>query len=157
MSLPTSIVPSKDHDEALAALRATVTDDYGTVTPFPVPAFKIGSLDALVQQADDLAKLEASCEGIVSKVGDSLKTILEGDEGKVSQQKTVNDSTELSYISNCIGLCLPFSRTRGSVSSDVYVAESQVQGGQASCGDYRYATESAYCLMPPKQYAYPAY
>lgn len=96
VSLPTSIVPSKDHDEALAALRAAINDDYGTVTQFPVPAFKIGSLDALVQQADDLAKLEASCEGVVSKVGDSLKTILEGDEGKVSQQKTINDSMESS-------------------------------------------------------------
>ncbi|MCJ1251666.1 Vacuolar ATP synthase subunit C [Trapelia coarctata] len=98
VSLPTSIVPSKDHDEALAALRATVTDDYGTVTTFPVPAFKIGTLDALVQQADDLAKLEASCEGVVSKVGDSLKTILEGDEGKVSQQKTVNDKPADQYL-----------------------------------------------------------
>lgn len=106
VSLPTSIVPSKDHDEALAALRATVNDDYGTVTQFPIPGFKIGSLDALVQQADDLAKLEASCEGVVSKVGDSLKTILEGDEGKVSQQKTINDSMNcLSELSKCNGSC----------------------------------------------------
>jgi V-type H+-transporting ATPase subunit C len=92
VSLPTSISPSNDHEEALEALRATVGKDYGTITPFSIPTFKIGSLDALVQQADDLAKLEASCEGVVTKVGDSLKTILEGDENKVAQQKTVNDS-----------------------------------------------------------------
>ena len=92
VSLPTSISRTNDHDEALTALRSAVTTDYGTVFPFPIPEFKIGSLDALVQQADDLAKLEAGCEAVVGKVGDSLRTILEGDEEKVSQQKTVNDS-----------------------------------------------------------------
>ncbi|KAI4178661.1 MAG: hypothetical protein L6R41_008281, partial [Letrouitia leprolyta] len=91
VSLPTSISPTNDHDEALTALRSAVTTEYGTVFPFPIPEFKIGTLDALVQQADELAKLESACEGVVGKVGDSLKTILEGDEEKVSQSKTVND------------------------------------------------------------------
>ncbi|MCJ1479584.1 hypothetical protein MMC13_008270 [Lambiella insularis] len=98
VSLPTSISPSNDHDEALTALRSGVTTDLGTVTPFPIPEFKIGTLDALVQQADELAKLENSCEAVVAKVGDSLKTILEGDEAKVSQQKTVNDKPVDQYL-----------------------------------------------------------
>lgn len=95
LSLPTSISPSGDKDEALTALRSTVTTDCGTVFPFKIPDFKIGTLDALIQQSEDLAKLESSCEGVVTKVGDSLKTILEGDEDKVAQQKTVNDSEAL--------------------------------------------------------------
>lgn len=97
VSLPTSISPTNDHDEALTALRSAVTTEYGTVFPFPIPEFKIGTLDALVQQADELAKLESACEGVVGKVGDSLKTILEGDEEKVSQSKTVNDSQSRAY------------------------------------------------------------
>lgn len=92
VSLPTSISPSNDQEEALTALRSTVTTDNGTVLPFKIPDFKIGTLDALVQQADDLGKLEASCEAVVAKVGDSLRSLLEGDEGKIAQQKTVNDS-----------------------------------------------------------------
>jgi V-type H+-transporting ATPase subunit C len=92
VSLPTSICPSSDKDEALTALRATITSDNGPVAPFKIPEFKIGTLDALVQQADDLAKLEGACEGVVAKVGDSLRTLLEGDEAKIAQQKTVNDS-----------------------------------------------------------------
>lgn len=92
VSLPNSIAPSNSHDEALTALRSAVSTDYGTVFPFAIPEFKIGTLDALVQQADDLARLEGVCEGVVGKVGDSLRTILEGDEDKISQQKTVNDS-----------------------------------------------------------------
>lgn len=92
VSLPTSISPANDKDEALTALQSTVASDNVTVLPFKIPEFKIGTLDALVQQADDLAKLESSCEAVVAKVGDSLRSLLEGDEEKISQQKTVNDS-----------------------------------------------------------------
>lgn len=51
-----------------------------------------------MQQADELAKLEASCQGVVSKVGDALTNILEGDEEKIAQQKTVNDSTSAKLV-----------------------------------------------------------
>ena len=92
VSLPTSISPTNDHDEALTALRSSVNTGNGTVFPFEIPEFKIGTLDALVQQADELAKLELGCEAVVGKVGDSLRNILNGDEEKIAQQKTVNDS-----------------------------------------------------------------
>jgi V-type H+-transporting ATPase subunit C len=95
VSLPTSITPSTHKDEALQAIQSTVGNDGNTVE-FKVPAFKIGTLDALVQQADDLTKLSSGCEGVVAKVGDSLRSILEGDESKVADQKTINDS--MSYV-----------------------------------------------------------
>lgn len=96
VSLPTSISPANDHDEALTALRSAVSTDNGTVFPFEIPEFKIGTLDALVQQADELAKLDPGSETVVAKVGDSLKVILEGDEGKIAQQKNVNDSQSMT-------------------------------------------------------------
>jgi V-type H+-transporting ATPase subunit C len=92
VSLPTSITPSNHTEEALEALRSTVTSDGGTTSLFAIPQFKIGTLDALVQQADDLAKLHTACEGVVGKVGDSLRQIMDGDENKLQQQKTINDS-----------------------------------------------------------------
>ncbi|KAI9839910.1 MAG: hypothetical protein M1819_000102 [Sarea resinae] len=98
VSLPTSITPSNDHDEALTALRSAVSTDFGTVYPFSIPEFKIGTLDALVQQADELAKLDTACEGVVGKVGDSLQSILGGDEDKIAQQKTVNDKPVDQYL-----------------------------------------------------------
>ncbi|KAF2003211.1 ATPase, V1 complex, subunit C [Amniculicola lignicola CBS 123094] len=98
VSLPTSITPSSHPDEALTALRSTVTTNCGTTYPFAIPTFKIGTLDALVQQADDLAKLDAACDGVVGKVGDSLKAILDGDEDKVQQQKTINDKPVDQYL-----------------------------------------------------------
>jgi V-type H+-transporting ATPase subunit C len=79
-------------DDPLTALAATVGRDNGETLPFPIPSFKIGTLDALVQHADDLAKLNGACEAAVAKVADSLKGILDGDEDKAAQQKMVNDS-----------------------------------------------------------------
>lgn len=94
VSLPLRIF---DTEDALSSLSATVTPDNGTVLPFSIPSFKIGTLDALVQQADDLAKLDAACHGVVSKVADSLRAILDGDEKKIEDQKMVNDSEDTPW------------------------------------------------------------
>lgn len=96
LSLPTSIVPSHHRDDALDAVQATVGPDNGSVAAFPIPEFKIGTLDALVQQADELAKLEGQCQGVVAKVGDALRNILEGDEAQIERMKVVNDSMFLT-------------------------------------------------------------
>jgi V-type H+-transporting ATPase subunit C len=92
LSLPSSIVPSHHREDALEAVAATVSPDNGSVASFPIPEFKIGTLDALVQQADELAKLESQCQAVVGKVGDALKNILEGDEAQIERMKVVNDS-----------------------------------------------------------------
>jgi V-type H+-transporting ATPase subunit C len=92
VSLPVSIAPSGERDDAFAHLRATVPSSAGTLYAFPIPELKIGTLDALVRQADELAKLDSACAGVVGKIGDGLRTILEGDPVKMSQQKMVNES-----------------------------------------------------------------
>lgn len=131
VSLPNSISPSNDHDEALTALRSAVLTDYGTVYPFSIPEFKIGTLDALVQQADELAKLEGVCQGVVTKVGESLGTLLEGDEDKIVQQKTVNDSQSSLRYTVCSSANTLDCRTCGSVFANLYMEQSQVPCGQA--------------------------
>ncbi|KAL1955119.1 hypothetical protein VTO42DRAFT_8983 [Malbranchea cinnamomea] len=97
LSLPSSIVPSHHRDDALDTIRSTVADN-GTVTPFPIPEFKIGSLDMLVQQADELARVDSMCQGVVSKVGDALRTVLEGDEEQLARMKMVNDKPVDQYL-----------------------------------------------------------
>ncbi|KAM5356296.1 hypothetical protein ACJ41O_002942 [Fusarium nematophilum] len=99
LSLPLGVFDSNDRDDALASLRATISNDNGSVLPFSIPDFKIGTLDALVQQADDLAKLEASCQVVVAKVADSLKNVLDGDEDRIAQYKMVNDKPTDQYLS----------------------------------------------------------
>ncbi|OAX80388.1 hypothetical protein ACJ72_05278 [Emergomyces africanus] len=68
LSLPNSITPSHHRDDALEAIGKTISSDNGAVIPFSIPEFKIGTLDALVQQADELARLESLCQGVVGKV-----------------------------------------------------------------------------------------
>ncbi|KAK5652614.1 hypothetical protein OQA88_10375 [Cercophora sp. LCS_1] len=85
-------------DDPLSSLAATIGRDNGEALPFAIPSFKIGTLDALVQHADDLTKLNAGCEAVVFKVSDSLKAILDGDEEKAAQQKMVNDKPTDHYV-----------------------------------------------------------
>lgn len=92
ISLPQSAFDSGSRDEAISSLSATITADNGTVLPFSIPDFKIGTLDLLVQQADDLAKLDTACQSVVAKVADSLRTVLNNDEDRMASYKMVNDS-----------------------------------------------------------------
>lgn len=101
VSLPLGAFDS-DKDDAISALSATVSPDNGSVLPFNVPDFKIGTLDALVQQADDLAKLENTAEAVVAKVADSLRNILNGDEDRLASYKMVNDSQSDPGVPQCL-------------------------------------------------------
>jgi V-type H+-transporting ATPase subunit C len=92
VSLPLRLFDTGDKEEAISSLKAKISSENGTVWPFNVPDFKIGTLDTLVQQADELTKLSHTCEGVVAKIGDSLRSILDGDDDKLEQQKLVNDS-----------------------------------------------------------------
>lgn len=75
-----------------------MSPENGSAARFPIPEFKIGTLDALVQQADELAKLEAQCQGVVGKVADALRNILDGDEGQIERMMVVNDSMLLTRM-----------------------------------------------------------
>lgn len=98
ISLPTSITSSSNKNDALDAVSTIITTDNGTVSSFPIPEFKIGTLDALVQQADELAKLESSCQGVVAKISDALNSVLEGDKEQVEKMKNVNDKPVDQYL-----------------------------------------------------------
>jgi V-type H+-transporting ATPase subunit C len=99
LSLPTSVVPSHHADDALEAISTTVSAENGSAARFSIPEFKIGTLDALVQQADELAKLESQCQGVVAKVADALRNILDGDEAQIERMMVVNDSGLIPFLS----------------------------------------------------------
>lgn len=131
ISVPTSVTPSGHKDDALQALQKAASDS-ASVSPFPIPEFKIGTLDALIQQSDELSKLDGGCESVVGKVADSLRNILEGDEGKIAQQKTVNDS-RLPSRAGIVSLAeLCFYRAAGPLSAELSMEQSQVPSRQAS-------------------------
>lgn len=93
VALPSSITPSGHKDDAIGSIQRAAKSENGIVSPFNVPDFKVGTLDALIQQSEELGRLEGLCKGVVSKVGDTLSNILEGNEDQVVMHKNVNDST----------------------------------------------------------------
>lgn len=93
VALPSSVTPSGHKDDAIGAIQRAVKSENGLASQFSIPDFKVGTLDALIQQSDDLGRIEGICKGVVSKVGDTLKNVLEGDEEKIVMHKNVNDST----------------------------------------------------------------
>jgi V-type H+-transporting ATPase subunit C len=128
VSVPASITPSGHKDDAIQALQKAAGKDYATVSPFTIPEFKIGTLDALIQQSEELAKLSGMCESVVSKVGDSLRNILEGDEAKIAQQKTVNDSWfswDLARFNPMVSND-SIDRTSRAISTDILMEQSQI-------------------------------
>lgn len=109
VSLPSSIAPSHNSDDALSAISDLLLSELGAditatsfsrddqdaaapLIPFNIPTFKIGTLDALVQQAEELEKLNALCETVIGKVGDVLASILEGKDVDVDAMKLIDES-----------------------------------------------------------------
>ncbi|KAL7273867.1 Vacuolar ATP synthase subunit C [Rhizina undulata] len=99
VSLPTSITKPAEYETALRHLKSTVHVDNGSVYEFPIPPLKIGTLDALVLQADELAKIDTNIDAAVAKAADVLKSVL-GSEEQAERYKVVNDKPVDDYLKN---------------------------------------------------------
>lgn len=141
VSVPSSITPSGHKDDAFTSLQKAVNPTNGDVLAFNLPDFKVGTLDALLQQTEELAKLEGLCNAVVGKVGETLKNILDGDEEKMAQHKSVNDSTFLAGLKdhacshsplNVADTCTP-RRTSRPISQVLLMEQGQVSSRQAHC------------------------
>ncbi|KAK5937788.1 Vacuolar ATP synthase subunit C [Knufia obscura] len=98
VALPSSITPSGHKDDAIGAIQRAVKSENGLASQFNIPDFKVGTLDALIQQSEELGRIEGLCKGVVSKVGDTLKNVLDGDEAKIVMHKNVNDKPLEQYL-----------------------------------------------------------
>lgn len=92
VSVPSSVTPSGHKDDALGSIQKAVNPSNGDVQPISIPDLKVGTLEGCLSQSDELAKLENVCNGVVNKVADTLKNVLDGDEDKAASHKSVNDS-----------------------------------------------------------------
>ncbi|KAF3939501.1 hypothetical protein ABW19_dt0207304 [Dactylella cylindrospora] len=98
LSLPTSIVNSGHKDDAFDAIATHGSSSDTRLLPFNIPDFKIGTLDTLVLTADELAKLDAAAEAALTKANDVLKSIFDGNETRVAENKLVNDKPFINYL-----------------------------------------------------------
>lgn len=94
LSLPQSAAPSGGDpqtqlDKWIAEnLEIERIDD---IHQFNIPNFKIGTLDNLVQQSEELAKIDGQFQGIVSKASEILAAVFEGSEGQLAAAKQIDD------------------------------------------------------------------
>lgn len=97
VSLPASAAPSGGDPET--QLEKWYSENLNVspseVSQFAIPIFKIGTLDSLVQQSEELAKLDAQFHGVVSKLDDIISTIHDGNGAKVAAAKKVDGSEYL--------------------------------------------------------------
>ncbi|BFZ57607.1 Vacuolar ATP synthase subunit C [Savitreella phatthalungensis] len=111
MSLPVLIAvpPSSGEstgDRAYDSLRGLVSgtsggNGLGGATRFriPVDQLKVGTLDGLMQSAEELGKLDTQAEGWVYKISEVLKGVVQGDAGKLAEQQRIDGSkTPHTYI-----------------------------------------------------------
>lgn len=114
--------------ETLEDLCSTSSGQTAIVSDFAIPSFKIGNLDALINQGEALAKLDAQCTASTNKIADIVRTILMGDEARVEEQLMVNDS----MFKNVSKPRADRRRHTGSVSPNFPMEHEKVPCGQVS-------------------------
>ncbi|CAO3649301.1 unnamed protein product [Cunninghamella blakesleeana] len=72
--------------------------EYAETNAFPIPEFKIGTLDALVLLSDDLAKYDAVFEQAVNKIADIVRNFANSSQGNVEQLLVVNEKSIDQYV-----------------------------------------------------------
>ena len=87
LALPASGYGTDAVFDGLSSLLADVAE----TAQFPIPNFKIGTLDTLVILSEEMSKLDGQFEGVVLKTAETIRGLLEGDEIKTSQQLSVSD------------------------------------------------------------------
>ncbi|VVT46772.1 uncharacterized protein SAPINGB_P001379 [Magnusiomyces paraingens] len=101
VSVPASSAPSGGDPES--QLENWYSETLGLKTgsdinSFAIPSFKIGTLDSLVQQSEDLAKLDAQYQGVVSKIADIISTLYDGNPASIASAKKIKDQPPQDYV-----------------------------------------------------------
>lgn len=94
VSLPASAAPSGGDPET--QLEGWYAENLAiqptAITQFNIPVFKIGTLDSLVQQSEELTKLDGQFHAVISKLNEIIETIHDGNASHIQAAKKVNGS-----------------------------------------------------------------
>ncbi|KAI9304532.1 hypothetical protein BJ944DRAFT_202551 [Cunninghamella echinulata] len=72
--------------------------EYAETNAFPIPEFKIGTLDALVLLSDDLNKYDVVFEQSVNKIADIVRNFSSDSQGNLEQLLVVNEKSIDQYV-----------------------------------------------------------
>lgn len=93
LSLPES--SSFDSDSLKTNLQTTICPSTYKLT---LPEFKIGTLDSLVQQSEELGKLDSQITQSLGKVLDIMSQMFDQDQNKINKLKNINEQKVPDYV-----------------------------------------------------------
>lgn len=100
LSLPSNASPS-NYEDLPTYLEEHLVNGKAVISKFNIPSFKIGTLDSLVQQSEDLDKIDTTIGGFLSKIDDIFQAIYDNNSALVSSSKKIDgDKTAIEYIEN---------------------------------------------------------
>lgn len=129
VSLPNSFFDNSRRE--VPSLVADVATEPTAVSPFSTPNFKIGTLDGLMQNADDLSKLFDSCRLVASKVTDCFKVPMERVGENLGDYQVRNRSMFSSTFRRILPID-PVARNRGAVLELLCLGLHSISFGQAA-------------------------
>ncbi|KAI0462756.1 hypothetical protein LJB42_003557 [Komagataella kurtzmanii] len=88
------------HDETQDWLETNVNGGKVSVTNVDVPEFKIGTLDTLMQQTEEISKLDNQLNQAVNKVLEIIQTVFDKNPAFVEQAKQVEGRFVIDYLEN---------------------------------------------------------
>ncbi|ANB15603.1 H(+)-transporting V1 sector ATPase subunit C [Sugiyamaella lignohabitans] len=100
VSLPSSAAPSGGDPQTQLDkwLAENLTIPHQEFAHFDIPSFKIGTLDNLVQQSEELAKYDGQLESIASKAADIINSLYDS-ENQIKAAKVIdNRYTSADYL-----------------------------------------------------------
>ncbi|KAA8916230.1 hypothetical protein TRICI_001627 [Trichomonascus ciferrii] len=92
LSLPQSAAPSGGDPQTQLDQWLCEQLAVDRVNQFEIPNFKIGTLDNLVQQSEELAKIDGQFQGIVNKAAEILASVFEDNKGQLAGAKRIDDN-----------------------------------------------------------------
>jgi len=92
-----SVPASGNKADAYNILKAKL-HDHADVSQFPVPEFKVGTLDSLVVISDELVKHDTAAENTVNKIVDAIRILLGNDVDQIKSNLSVSEKSVESYV-----------------------------------------------------------
>lgn len=100
ISLPTSAAPAAG--DPATQLEAWYAENLSVaptnISPLSIPVFKIGTLDSLVQQSEELTKLDGQFHAVASKLSDIIDSIYDGNAAKIAAAKKIGNKPPENYV-----------------------------------------------------------
>ncbi|KAK9477018.1 hypothetical protein V1514DRAFT_297194 [Lipomyces japonicus] len=137
ISLPSSVAPAGSDPESglvkdlASTLQLQSNDD---VSQFLIPHFKIGTLDQLVQQSEELSKIDAQFESVVSRTVDILKNVYDGNKDQVENAKRVSEKPVENYLKSFqwnnakYRIDKPIAELADTLSKEVFALDADLKG-----------------------------